>query len=57
MPPSKVLHIDLLGGDAKRLKEAVEARDSPMVVVLPYRMPVADATSLLKAAGLWFLNE
>ena len=47
MPPAKVLHVDLLGSDGNKLKEAMESSDPPMVVVIPYYLPVPEAIELL----------
>jgi len=57
MPPYKVLHTELVGEDAAKLKEAVEGKDRPLVVVLPkdYTDP-GKAKKLLIDSGLWYLT-
>lgn len=56
LPPYHVLHTDLIGSDAAKLKAAVEAPDKPMVVVVAYEgLTSADAKKLLIDAGLWYI--
>eukprot|EP00607_Mallomonas_marina_P009960 CAMPEP_0182420854 /NCGR_PEP_ID=MMETSP1167-20130531/5936_1 /TAXON_ID=2988 /ORGANISM="Mallomonas Sp, Strain CCMP3275" /LENGTH=456 /DNA_ID=CAMNT_0024597357 /DNA_START=268 /DNA_END=1638 /DNA_ORIENTATION=- len=53
MPPAKVLHTDILGGDAERLRDAVQSKPPPAVIVMPYHMEPSQIISMLKVAGLW----
>ncbi len=56
LAPYKVLHIDLLGRDVNKVKEAVASRDPPKVIVVPYEgMRIEDAVSFLQDTGLWML--
>ena len=56
LPPYNVLHTDLIGADAEKLKVAVEGPDKPMVVVVAHEgLTPANAKLLLVKAGLWFL--
>jgi hypothetical protein len=62
MPPYRVLHTDLIAGDAAKLKEAVEKSkaDAPgdrlLAVVVPHEgLAPALAKKLLQDSGLWFV--
>ena len=56
LPPYKVLHTDLIGSDAIKLKAAVQSEDKPMAIVIPHEsMPPAQAKVLLTDAGLWYI--
>ena len=63
MPPYRVLHTDLMHGDATKLKQAVElskaetnVEDKLIVVVIPHEgLDPKDAKKLLVDSGLWFV--
>ena len=62
MPPYRVLHTDLIAGDATKLKQALEksksdpAEDRLLAVVIPHEgLAPADAKKLLQDSGLWFV--
>jgi hypothetical protein len=56
LPPYKVLHTDLIGADADKLKAAVTSPDKPMVVVVAHEgLSPSVAKQLLMDAGLWYL--
>ncbi len=56
MPPSKVLHTELLKNDHAAIYAAVSSHEPPMVVTLSYDMPAAQAKDMLIKSGLWFLK-
>ena len=56
LPPYKVLHLDLLGRDVPRIKDALSSKEPPKAIVVPYEdLSVQDAAQLLKDCGLWIL--
>ena len=63
MPPYRVLHTDIMHGDAAKLKQAVElskaeknVEDKLIVVVIPHEgLDPKDAKKLLVDSGLWFV--
>ena len=58
LQPYKVLHVDLLGRDIVRLKDAIASKEPPKALVIPNEgLTVADAIDLLKNIGLWILKE
>ena len=55
-PPYDVLHIDLLGRDPIKIKEAISSANPPRAVVIPFEgLPIESAQQLLKDCGLWLL--
>ena len=63
MPPYRVLHTDLMGGDAAKVKQAVEqskaeknAGDRLLAVVIPHEgLSPSAAKKLLVDSGMWFV--
>lgn len=56
LPPAQVLHTELMGHDANRLKEAAASENKPLVIVVPTEgMTPAQAKKMLQSAGLWYL--
>lgn len=54
LAPHKVLHLDLQGRDVEKVKDAVESKDPPKVVVIPCEdLSFPDAVRILKNTGLW----
>ena len=55
-PPYAVLHTELLGNDPVKIKEAVESKEPPKVIIVPYEgMSVDQAHKMLQDSGLWIL--
>ena len=58
LPPFKVLHTELMAHDPAKIIDAVRSKDHPLVVVVPREgMSPAQAKALIKAAGLWFMQD
>lgn len=56
-PPAKVLHTEMMAHDPAKIREAVDAEDKPMAIVLPKEYDDESKTKkILQDAGLWFLK-
>jgi hypothetical protein len=54
--PMSVLHVDVLGRDVVKIKDALSDSAKPHVVVMPHEGITPDeVTSILKQTGLWFI--
>ena len=53
-----MLHAELIGYDALKLRDALIAKDKPQVIVIPSEgISSNDAQKLLRDSGLWFVEE
>jgi len=58
LPPYAVLHVELLGYDSSKLRDALASKDKPQVVIIPSEgLTSADAQKLLRDSGLWFIED
>lgn len=57
LPPSAALYTGLLNNDPLKVKDAVNAKNRPKILVVPSDIPFVDAQKMLEGAGLWFLSK
>jgi hypothetical protein len=55
-PPFKVLHTAIMENDPSKIREAAEAEDHPLVIIIPKDWNEAGKERMiLKEAGLWLI--
>lgn len=57
-PPYQVLHIDLLGADSEKIRQALASKERPQAVVFPRQGRTAAHTKdLLIDCNLWLMPK
>lgn len=56
LPPTKVLHSELMNHNPEKLRHAAQSEQHPQVIVIPKDYEdVTQPQQILRDAGLWFL--